>query len=167
MTDEKICCFTGHRSFSDDPRELASILNVLLDNMITQGYTIFRAGGALGFDMLASELVLQKKENGRNIRLELCLPCPEQAARWNAASKARYARILREADRVEYIADRYSPSCMHARNRRLVEESALCIAYCKRESGGTAYTCRYAKEKGLRVINLAEYLLNSKNKETI
>ncbi len=165
MTDEKICCFTGHRTLSDDPRGLASILNILLDNMITQGYTVFRAGGALGFDMLASEIVLQKKENGRNIRLELLLPCPEQAERWSAANKARYARILRLADRIEYIADSYSPSCMHARNRRLVEGSTLCIAYCKRESGGTAYTCRYAKDKGLQVINLAGYLLNTKNKE--
>lgn len=166
MTDKKICCFTGHRDFYDDTKELFKILDVLLDNMITQGYTVFRAGGALGFDMLAAESILKKKENGRQIRLELLLPCPDQAEHWSAANKARYKRILLLADSKEYIADRYTPYCMHMRNRRLVDGSSLCIAYCKRQSGGTAYTCRYATEKGLKIINLADYLpLNLKNKE--
>ncbi|MBO5306263.1 MAG: DUF1273 family protein [Clostridia bacterium] len=158
MTKEKICCFTGHRSLYDDKIKLLEILDVLLDNMITQGYTVFRAGGALGFDMLATEAVIKKKENGRDIRLELMLPCPEQAEKWSEEHRARYKRILLQADHKEYIAEKYLRGCMHERNRRLVDGSALCIAYCKRQSGGTAYTCRYAKEKGLTVINLADYL---------
>ena len=158
MENEKICCFTGHRSFSDDPKEIRNILSVLLDNMITGGYTVFRAGGALGFDMLAAETVLAKKEDGRNIRLELMLPCPEQADKWNAESKARYRRILLLADSKSYIANSYSPTCMHERNRQLVDGSSLCIAYKKYEKGGTAYTCRYAETKGVKIINLATYL---------
>lgn len=158
MANEKICCFTGHRSLDDDTNELFKILSVLLDNIITEGYTVFRAGGALGFDMLAAEAVLKKKEDGRRIRLELLLPCRDQAKNWGPANHARYKRMLLLADQIEYIADTYSPGCMHARNRRLVDGSNLCIAYCKREKGGTAYTCRYAKEKGLDIINLADYL---------
>ena len=164
MTDKKICCFTGHRAFYDNVGELATILNVLLDNLITQGYTVFKAGGAIGFDMFAAEAVLQKKENGRNVRLEMVLPCPKQDAPWNSVNKARYQRILSLADSIEYIADSYSPNCMHIRNRRLVDGSALCIAYCKRAQGGTAYTCRYAKNNGVQIINLASYLsAKSKN----
>ncbi len=168
MEDQKVCCFTGHRSFSDSPKEIRELLNVLLDNLITGGYTVFRAGGALGFDMLAAETVLAKKENGRNIRLELILPCPEQAERWNAESKLRYRRILSLADDKRYIADKYTPTCMHERNRSLVDGASLCIAYQKREKGGTAYTCHYAEKQGLRVINLATYLAakSGKNKET-
>ena len=158
MNGENICCFTGHRSFSDDPKEIARILSVLLDNMIGSGYTVFRAGGALGFDMLAAESVLAKKENGRNIRLDLILPCHEQADRWNSESKARYRRILLGADSISYIADHYTPTCMHERNRALVDGASLCIAYQKHEKGGTAYTCRYAEKKGVKVINLATYL---------
>lgn len=158
MANEKICCFTGHRSLWDDPGEIRSVLSVLLDNMIIGGYTVFRAGGALGFDMVAAEAVLAKKEEGRNIRLELMLPCPEQAEKWNAESKARYRRILLLADSKSYIADSYTPSCMHDRNRKLVEGSSLCIAYKKHEKGGTAYTCRYAEKQGVTVINLATYL---------
>ncbi len=164
MTNTKACCFTGHRAFYDNTKELSDILSVLLDNMITQGYTVFRAGGALGFDMLAAETILRKKEDGRNIRLELLLPCPEQDENWNAANKARYRRILSLADSKEYIADHYTPSCMHERNRRLVDGSSLCIAYLKHAKGGTAYTCRYAEKLGVKIINLATYLsAKSKN----
>lgn len=158
MTGEKICCFTGHRAFYDDTKEMSRILSVLLDNLLTQGYTVFRAGGALGFDMFASEAVLNKRDDGRNLRLELLLPCPEQDKGWSVANKARYRRILSLADSKEYIAESYTPSCMHERNRRLVEGSDICIAYCKKTGGGTAYTCRYAEKKGIRVINLATYL---------
>ena len=158
MPNEKICCFTGHRNFSNDPNEIRNILSVLLDNMITEGYTVFRAGGALGFDMLAAEAVLAKKEDGRNIRLDLMLPCPEQADKWNAESRARYRRILLLADSKSYIADNYTPTCMHERNRQMVDGASLCIAYKKHERGGTAYTCRYAEKQGVTVINLATYL---------
>ncbi|MBO4980109.1 MAG: DUF1273 family protein [Clostridia bacterium] len=168
MAEQKICCFTGHRSFSDNPKEIRELLNVLLDNLITGGYTVFRAGGALGFDTLAAEAVLAKKENGRNIRLELILPCPEQAEHWNADSKRQYHRILSLADSKRYIADKYTPTCMHERNRDLVDGASLCIAYLKQEKGGTAYTCRYAEKQGLRVINLATYLAakSQNNKDT-
>ena len=158
MTSENICCFTGHRSFSDDPKEIRSVLRVLLDNMITQGYTVFRLGGALGFDMLAAEEVLLKKEEGRSIRLDLMLPCPEQAEKWSSQSRARYRRILLLADSKSYIADTYTPTCMHERNRQLVDGASLCIAYKKHEKGGTAYTCRYAEKQGVTVVNLATYL---------
>jgi uncharacterized phage-like protein YoqJ len=158
MQEPKICCFTGHRAFSENKEKLFYVLSVLLDNMINEGYTVFRAGGALGFDMLAAEAVIQKKENGRNVRLELMLPCREQDAGWNAVNKARYKNILLNADSVEYISDSYTPECMHVRNRRLVDGSHLCIAYCNRNRGGTAYTCRYAEKNGVHIINLASYL---------
>ena len=32
---------------------------------------------------------------------------------------------------------------------------SVCVCYLNRESGGTAYTVRYAKRKGLEIINLA------------
>ncbi len=165
MQEPKICCFTGHRAISENGDKLCYILGVLLDNMINVGYTVFRAGGALGFDTLAAEAVLQKKEDGRNIRLELILPCREQDAGWNSAQKARYKDILMRADSIEYVTDTFTRGCMHERNRRLVDGSDVCIAFCKRERGGTAYTCAYAEKKGVHIINLADYLSPNSNTE--
>ena len=36
-----------------------------------------------------------------------------------------------------------------------VDGSAYCIAHCTRNSGGTAYTLRYAQQEGLKIYNVA------------
>lgn len=165
MSEQKICCFTGHRIIYENKEKICYILDVLLDNMITEGYTVFRAGGALGFDMLAAEAIIRKKENGRNVRLELLLPCRDQDSKWNSACKARYKNILINADSIEYISDTYTRECMHIRNRRLVDGSDVCVAYCMHQKGGTAYTCAYAEKKGVHIINLADYLSTNSSTE--
>ena len=33
-------------------------------------------------------------------------------------------------------------------------DAQVCVCYCRRDTGGTAMTVRYAKEKGLRIIAL-------------
>ena len=45
---------------------------------------------------------------------------------------------------------------MHKRNRHLVDNSSLCIAYLTKESGGTAYTVNYARQSGLTIINIGK-----------
>ena len=45
---------------------------------------------------------------------------------------------------------------MHKRNRHLVDNSKNCIAFCERQSGGTAYTVDYAQQKNLVLYNLAQ-----------
>ena len=45
-----------------------------------------------------------------------------------------------------YISKEKKKGCMHARNRYMIDNSSLCIAYMTRQSGGTAYTVKYAQE---------------------
>lgn len=54
-----------------------------------------------------------------------------------------------------YTSQEYTQGCMHKRNRHLVDNSSVCICYLTKESGGTAYIVKYAKERGLEVINVA------------
>ena len=42
------------------------------------------------------------------------------------------------------------------RDRKMVDGASVCVAWCTRRSGGTAYTVRYALKQGVRVINLAD-----------
>ena len=37
----------------------------------------------------------------------------------------------------------------------LVDGASVCIAYCNKQRSGTAYTVKYAKERGLDVVNVA------------
>lgn len=155
--ESKSCCFTGHRAIPlDKLRELTQRIKdgieFLYSNM---GVKTFYAGGALGFDFLAAEAVIKQRRERRDIRLVIVVPCRDQAARWSAADKARYERINRDADEVICLAERYFSGCMHQRNRYMVDHSAYCICYLTEQTGGTAYTVQYARERGLRIFNLA------------
>ncbi len=152
----KTVCFTGHREVSPADRLLLKVrLRKTVETLIQQGFDRFVTGGALGFDTLAAQTVLAMKSLYPAIRLTLVLPCRDQANGWSAANQRMYAAIRERADEVIYTAEQYSRGCMLTRNRRLVEESAVCVAYLNRPTGGTAYTVRYAKQNGLAVIHLS------------
>ena len=152
---EKTCCFTGHRVIPTRalPRPVEEVEQTLR-RLIGEGVRYFGAGGALGFDTLAAETVLRLKGEYPSVRLILVLPCRDQTRGWKEADVCRYRDILSRADKVVYTAERYSPGCMHRRNRHLVENSSVCVAYCTRETGGSAYTAEYARQRGLRLVLL-------------
>ena len=157
MEMEFQCCFTGHRDIAPQHiSTLAAVLDRTLEKLISNGVTRFRAGGALGFDTVAALKVLEKREKYPHIRLDLYLPCRNQADRWGEYDKEVYAYILKNADSVTYTSEYYHRGCMHLRNRRMAEGTDFCVAYCLKDTGGTAYTVNFARGKGISVINVAE-----------
>lgn len=154
---EKTCCFTGHRHIPSE--YLPAISKTLRDTLIfyiEQGYQYFGAGGALGFDTLAAQTILNLKELYPDIKLILVLPCKDQANHWSTQDKVEYERIKACADKVVYTSERYFNGCMQKRNRHLAEHSSLCICYLTKQSGGTKYTVDYASKSGCKIHNLAQ-----------
>ena len=156
--DSKSCCFTGHRTVPlDRARELAQRIKDGIEYLYSNmGVKTYYAGGALGFDTLAAEAVIEQRRERGDVRLVIVVPCRDQGARWNAADRAQYERINRDADEVICLAEHYFSGCMHQRNRYMVDHSAYCICYLTEQRGGTAYTVQYARERGLRIFNLAK-----------
>ena len=76
-------------------------------------------------------------------------------SRWSGEQRAEYARLLPQYDKAVCVAQRASREAYLTRDRHLVNGSAYCIAYCTRDSGGTAYTLRYAQQEGLKIVNTA------------
>lgn len=149
------CCFTGHRRISaEQKRLLIKQLDVLLDKLLLRGVTRFICGGALGFDTLCAQVVLQKKRQNPAITLTLALPCKDQCARWTPQQKREYHTILSAADEVIYLSQRYLPGCMHARDVFMVDAADIVVAHYRGTPGGTQYTYQYAEKKGLEIINL-------------
>ena len=158
---EKICCFTGHRHIPFEyARALAVALDAEIEARIADGYTVFRAGGAYGFDTLAALRVILKKRKYGFIRLELCLPCKNQTAYWGKSDIDIYNMILANADDVRYVGEKYTSNCMMARNRMLVDGSDCCVGFCIPTAGrgGSRYTLNYAARQGVEVKNLFNYL---------
>ena len=153
----KICMFTGHRTINAKHlSELPRKIDGLLEKLISEGYTEFRAGGAVGFDTLAALKVLEKKRKYGFVRLHLYLPCHGQENGWSENLKKAYYYVIENADSVRYSCESYVNGCMQKRNREMVDGSSLCLAYCGRSKGGSAYTVAYAEKKGVRVINMFE-----------
>ena len=152
----KTACFTGHRDIpSSQVPLIKQKLKTILKQLICQGYCYFGVGGALGFDTLAAQIVIELKKQYSQIKLILVLPCKDQASRWNSQDMEEYERIKACADKIVYTSEHYYNGCMQKRNRHLVDYSSLCICYLTKQSGGTQYTVDYAGAKGLTIINLA------------
>ena len=153
----KNCCFTGHRVIPEPQKgELLKCLEEIVRNLyITDGITTFYTGGALGWDTLAARAVIEVRKELPDVRLILVLPCKDQAKRWKAADREVYDSLKASADEVACLAEHYYRGCMFLRNRYLVDHSSVCVCYQTKDSGGTAYTVKYARKKGLKVINLA------------
>ena len=154
---ERTVCFTGHRKIPPERMDtLARRLKTILIGLIENGYHFFGAGGALGFDTLAAQTVIDLKTSYPHIKLILVLPCLSQADSWSFHGHEIYEHIKAAADKVVYTSREYSKGCMHKRNRHLVDNSSVCICYLTEKTGGTAYTVDYAKRKSLLVINAVE-----------
>ena len=146
------CCFTGHRIIKITPELVQRLRDAIVD-VIGKGVTEFYDGGAIGFDMLAAETVMELKAEYPDIKLHMLLPCPseEQIKGWNKSQIARYEQIMQAADTVTVVSDHYSRDCMRQRNERLVELADCCICYCTNPRSGTGQTVRMAKDKGIEV----------------
>ena len=156
-----ICClFTGHRDLPDAKTETEALtaLQKRTEDAVRaaykDGFRVFYAGGARGFDMLASLAVLNLKNELPDARLILALPHFRHYRHWTKTEQSLFAEILPRADEVIYISTEYDRGCMHRRNRYMVDRSALCICWCGKRTGGTAYTVRCAGEEGLEIRNL-------------
>ncbi len=154
----KTVCFTGHRQLPAVGRvSWGHILAGQVEELIRDGYTCFRAGGAMGFDTLATQAVLYAKRTHPEIALSLILPCRDQDLKWPENHRRTYRAILEQADSLEYVAEDYQAGCMQARNRRLVEGSQLCVCcLLPGKRGGTLYTVQYARKLGVPVRNLCQ-----------
>ena len=154
---EKTCCFTGHRQIPPEKwAEIAGQLERVIVSLYQRGVRFYGAGGARGFDCLAAQTVLRLRESCPSMKLILVLPCLTQTRGWRPEDVTEYERIKAQADEVFYTAQQYTRGCMHRRNRYLVDHGCVCVCYLTGDSGGTAYTVRYAEKQGLEIINIAQ-----------
>ena len=146
---KKSCALTGHRSLvpSFDESRLFSELETL----IQQGYTYFYCGMAEGFDLLALKALCTLKKT-HPIAIEACIPYRGQENHFSSPMKNLYRELLPQCDVKTVFFDRYTDGCFLIRNRYMVDRADCVYAYCLKETGGTAYTVRYAKSKQKTVV---------------
>ena len=150
-----VCMFSGHRALPHDP-QIAFRLREHVERLYDRGVRQFMSGGALGFDLLAAETVLALRERCPQIELCMVLPCANQADKFPDAQRARYDRLIEQADKVVTLSEQYYDGCMLARNLHMAQCADVCLCYLRYSRGGTYHAVGAAAARGLPVINLAE-----------
>ena len=152
----KCCYFTGHRKLAEGQRaEIMAKTEAEARKLLSGGIEQFFVGGAVGYDMEVAKLLSRLKNECPDIRVVLIYPFDGYTDRWNDAQKAEYAELLPQYDEAIRASERSGRDAYLLRNRMLVDSSEVCIAYCQKHRSGTAYTVKYAKERGLDVVNVA------------
>ena len=148
--------FTGHRWYDSSRKQsIMEKLEGCVREAYKNGITNFISGMAIGFDLLAAELVLSLKQECPAITLTAALPFGEQASRFNERNKSRYYKCLSQADDIVILSNDYTAKRYLERDRFMVEHSSLLIAcYDGRNRGGTFWTVNYAARIGKNVINI-------------
>ena len=131
------CAFTGHRELGGDFD--IKKLEKCIKELIEKGVNIFYNGGASGFDIVSAETVIHLKKKN-DIKLIICVPFYGQERRYSLIDKERYNAILKKADEVVVLSDRYYKGCLLRRNDYMIERADYLIAYLNKETGGTYYT---------------------------
>lgn len=137
---------------------MKSLLREEILNRINEGVTRFIAGGAIGFDTLAAEQVIDIKQDYKEIKLLLYLPCKNHFAKWRNSERERFYEILKNADEVLYVTKNgYFPGCMGMRNFAMVKDADCGIVYLLQAvNSGSAQTVKFAKSKGIPFVNIAD-----------
>ncbi len=145
----KAVCITGHRRLFKpiDIKRLKRAFNICID----EGYDTFLIGMALGFDTLCFK-VLEEIRREKEFKIIACIPCPEQNKFFSDEQKREYNRMIEVADQKIVLSPGYTSYCMMKRNRFMVDNSSVVIAYLTQDKGGTKATVDYAVKKGLQVI---------------
>ncbi len=148
--------FTGHRFYDFSQREfIQERLTSAISEAYDHGIRNFISGFALGIDLMAAQLVQSLKCDLPGISLTAAIPFEGQAERYNIYDKRVYRRLLELADKVIVLSDCYYPRCFLDRDEFMVENASYLIAYYDgREKGGTYYTVKKARARGIPIINV-------------
>ncbi len=141
---------TGHRTRGLRP-EATDLIRDAIGRLTAQHPgALWLAGGATGADMIATSELLDR---GQQVRLILPFVPAIQAQQWSLEQRQVLLDHVARASGVEVVAEHYSVAAYHERNRRLVQQADLLVAfYDGRPTGGTYQTIQAAASRQLPVM---------------
>ena len=162
--EQQTCCLTGHRVIppGEEKKIMVRARNILLRLIREKNVRYFGVGGAVGFDMMAAEYLLDLKAHKEHqLKIISVLPYPawRETEDWTDELRRREENILRACDKVVYVRPEFETGVFLLRDRKLVDGSAWCVSYCNRPRTGTAYTVKYALDRGVKVFNASSFSL--------
>lgn len=133
--------FCGH---SDTPyaEDIIQWLNKVVEDLIKQGADTFYLGGYGNFDCMAAAAVWACKQRYPHIRAVLVIPYLDKSVDISGYDYSIYPPL-------ENVPRKYA---IAHRNRWMVDNSSIMVAYVRYGWGGAAKTLERAYKKGLHII---------------
>lgn len=153
----KTICVSGHRKVQEDLD--VEKLRYALNKFVDLGMERVMVGMAVGFDTICFH-ILEEIRTKKKVKIIACIPCPEQDKLFSPKQKQEYRRMVDSADEKVILSEYYTPQCMIKRNRYMVDNSCILIAYLNSDKGGTYSTVQYAKEKKVQTLILPKDMEN-------
>lgn len=144
----KTLAVTGHRTVDKTLDEKK--LKDLFISYIEKGIDTFLIGMAVGFDSICFKCLYKLKKK-YDIKLICCIPCENQDKFFTDKQKKEYATFLQVSDQNIYVSKTYSGYCMMKRNKFMVDNCSVLVAYLRQDKGGTKQTVDYALTKGVLI----------------
>mgnify|MGYP005781714931 len=147
-----IVTFCGHRDFQETDDIKARLTGILMSLSAREEPLICYTGGYGSFDRFAARCVKEAQKTAENIRN--CLVVPYLTVTLQKELKEQpdfFDEVIYPA--LEYVPPKYA---ILRRNEWMVERADLVIGYIAHNFGGAARTWKYAKRKGIPLINLAD-----------
>ena len=149
------CTFSGHREVyqAGIEHDLDSALSNLLETH--NDSFCFLVGGMGEFDRLCASAVrrLKRTYSDRTISLNIVFPYLTQELN---SEKTYYEQSYDDIIVPDELAGVHYKSAITKRNRWMIDQSQLLIAFVYRDFGGAFTTLKYAQKKQLQIINIAK-----------
>lgn len=157
------CAFTGNRphrlpwGVDESDSEcvfVKAILREKVHSLIEQGVVLFVCGMANGADLYFAETVIALKAEYPSVMLEGAVPYHGQERTWPRGERERYEKAIKGCDFVTVVSEHGSKWAPLKRNRYMVDKASILLSLNYAESGGSAYTERYARENKVKIIKI-------------
>ena len=148
----------GHREVNQ-PFMVAEKLEKIIRKLIScKEYINFLIGRDGEFDLIAASVIhrIIKELDYGNASLTLVLPYMKAEYRENEQA---YLNYYDEVEICLESAKAHFKAAIQIRNRNMIDRSDLVICFVEIKKGGAYQSLRYAKQTGVRMINIAESVI--------
>ena len=141
------CTFFGHR---DSPEKIKHLLKKTILSIIEkEGVRDFLVGNNGNFDLYAQCILQEFKNDGMDIRFNIII------------SRIDEKSLIKKQDATlfpEELEESIAKFRISKRNEWLIKKSSYIIAYVTRKYSNSSCLIETASKKGLRIINIADYV---------
>lgn len=137
----KYVTFCGHREI-ENTEPVRQWLYGVIERLLRQGASVFYLGGYGAFDKLAAVVLSELKSRYSGIKAVIVLPYLDKQYDAELYDGAVFPPI-------ETVPKRYA--IVH-RNRWMIENTDVLVAYVLHDWGGAAKALEYAEHKGKQII---------------